>query len=327
MLPNNNIINNIAIPENPEDFTALYNYISLLSQRKEYDKCGNLLYLLVNFIRGMEFNERKKTPQILTGYRLIAENHIKKGEISAAEALCREGLDIFPYSDELKLCYGKCLIQLHQFELSERIFKKLYDYKTPSYDNEICNGLYTYRLKSALGELYQNWGKTEDAQIHFNESIEYNPQWMPAHVGLVEIEIIKRNPHIAEQYLSMIINKFGNDSTLLLLSANVAIILSKFDEAEDIIIRLKGELLGEDRFEYLLFLIDFFKGDYESLSHLPNMITGETVETEAARVWLNKLKGFNYKRDALRIPEEIWKDEYINLDNTWEEINREKTES
>lgn len=317
---NINLLENISITNSPEDFSALYNYFSILSHYKEYDKCAQLLELLIDFIRKLNTEDRNTMPQLSKGYCLIAQNHIKKGEIQAAAGLYLEGLEKFTSSDELHLEYGKCLIKLNQFERSNQILSQIDDKNLLACNKDNDNGLYIYQKYSALGELYQNWGKIEEAQIYFDAAINYNKCCVPAHIGLAEIEIIKGRPNNAKQYLSMVMDKIGEEPALILTMANIEAISSNFIEAYDYIVMLKGELLGEDRFEYILFLIDFLKGDYESLLHLPNFIKGETIETEAARIWINNLKGIKYEEDASRIPEEIWKNEYIALNKAWEEI-------
>ncbi|RPH52384.1 MAG: tetratricopeptide repeat protein [Desulfobacteraceae bacterium] len=307
------------VPE-PETIETFHQLISLLEQQQDHAKCGNVLDLLVGFIRGIDPETLKKSLQLSKAYSLMAENHIREGELRAAADLYQEGLQVFPQSDELRLGYGECLIQLNQFELSDRIFKQLGKNDISFPDKEFCRGLYTYRKNSAMGNLYQSWGKTEEARHFYKEAVGCNAEWIPAHTGLIETEIIAGNLYIAEKYLSEVMNQLGRDPALILISANIAMISSKFAEAEDLLIELKGKLLGTDRFEYLLFQTDYFNGDLESLSRIPNLIKGETVETEAARVWLNNLQGENYQPDPLRIPEEIWRSEYVALDNAWQEM-------
>lgn len=309
----------VQAPE-PSTIETFNQLISLMEQQHDHAKCRNVLDLLVGSIRGIDPETLKKSPQLSKAYSLMAENHIGTGELRAAADLYQKGLQVFPQSDALRLGYGECLIQLNQFELSDRIFKQLGKNDMPSPDQEYCRGLYTYRKHSAMGNLYQSWGKTEAARHFYKEAVGYNAEWIPAHTGLIETEIIAGNIHFAEKYLSEIMNQLGRDPALILISANIALISSKFAEAEDLLIQLKGTLLGTDRFEYLLFQSDYFKGDQESLTQIPNLIRGETIETEAARVWLNNLQGEDYPPDPLRIPEEIWRSEYIALDNTWKEI-------
>ena len=57
---------------------------------------------------------------------------------------------------------------------------------------------------------------------------------------------------------------------------------------------------------------------------MPYGMTGQTVETEAARVWLLNLKKEPFQKDPSRIPEETWREEYLALDIVWEQINPKK---
>ncbi len=310
----------IGTRNNYGDLTALFKYISILESQKEHEKSRDILNDLLHIVRGIESVTPEKSSGLCTTYRLIADNHMEVGEVSEAARLCREGLQFCPGYGELLLSYSNCLTRLHQFEASENILDQIDEKSVTATHKATNSGLCTYRKSTALGQLYQDWGKIELARQHFTKALQSRGDWIPAHVGLIESEIIETNLAKAGQYMAMIMQKHGPDHALKLTAANLALITSNFAEADDLAARLQGNLLGDDRFEYLLFQLDFFKGDHESLSHVPYLMTGESAETEAARVWVMEFKGKSYQEDLSRIPEDVWREEYQALDRAWQDI-------
>ncbi len=310
----------IGTHKNRGDLTALFKYISMLDSQKEHEKSRDMLNDLLHIVSGLESVTPEKNSEFSTIYRLIADNHMAVGEVSEAARSCREGLRIFPGYGELLLSYGNCLTRLHQFEASENILDQIDEKSVTADHNSTNSGLRTYRKNTAIGQLYQDWGKIERARQHFTKALQSRSDWIPAHIGIIESEIIGTNLAKAGQYMDMIMQKHGPDNALTLTAANLALITSNFAEADELATRLQGNMLGNDRFEYLLFQIDFFRGDHESLLEVPYLMTGESAETEAARVWLMKFRGTSYQEDPARIPEDIWLEEYRALDRAWENI-------
>jgi tetratricopeptide (TPR) repeat protein len=250
----------------------------------------------------------------------MAGNCIAVGEVSKAAQVCQEGLQLFQQSDELRLLQGECLTRLCQFEAAEKTLSYPNGQAISFLNDATTSGLYTFRKNSSLGALYQCWDRLDQAQIHFKRALEFREDWVPAHIGLIELEIMEANLPKAEQDLAQAMDRFGLNSALMLMAANLAFISSRFKEADDIIAQLQGRLLGDDRFEYLLFQVDFFKGDCEALKHVPYLMTGETVETEAARIWVQEFKGEPFQENLSRIPQSVWYEEYLALDRTWQDI-------
>ena len=180
--------------------------------------------------------------------------------------------------------------------------------------------MYTFRKHTALGELHQQWDNIREAESQFKCALDSCEDCVPAHRGLIELEIMKTNLSEAYQNLAVAIKICGPSPSLILTTANLALISLKLEEADNTAASLKGSQLDDDRFEYLLFQIDFFKRDRESLISVPYMMTGESAETEAARIWLMKLRGKEYRNDPFRIPEDVWQDEYRTLDQIWKDI-------
>ena len=180
-----------------------------------------------------------------------------------------------------------------------------------------CTGLDTCRIYTALGEIYQRRNHPARALIFYDAALESRPDWVPAHVGLIETEIIRGNAVAAQAYLEEVIAKTGPDPHLLLMLASVALMLSKPEKAHEIACQIEGELLGDDRFEHFLFQLDFFNHDREALTRVPYHIKGATIETEAARVWLLHLNGQTYQSDSARIPADTWREEYLALEEAW----------
>ncbi len=306
-----------VLPVRPEDISVFTAYLSLLAGQGEQEKCRRLLGPLLDVVRALAPGERQAIPFLAAVFRLAAENSIRTGEVSAAADLYREGIELFPRAGELRLGYGECLIRLCRFAAAESVLHELAEGSAdPSAELE-CPGLTTYRKDTALGELRQSQGCQEAAQDFFASALADNPAWIPAHIGMIETEILKGNVGGAEQYLAAVLERLGPDPALLLAAAESALIAADFAKAEDWAVRLQGELLGDDRFEYLLFKIDFFRGDRGALTRAPYLLRGETVETEAARVWLHRLNGGAHAADPRRIPEELWRDEYATLDAAW----------
>jgi len=269
-------------------------------------------------IQAIPTTDSMETPD---AYRLFAERCMVEGKVAEVDRLCEEGLRFFPESDELRLYYGHCLTRLHQFKAAEEVLSQLEDNRASKAGRTTSPGLFTYRKNTAQGELYQRAGQIEKAHRHFSNALEYRDDWMPAHIGLIEVEIINRQSLQAAKHLGMLIDILGSDPALMLMAANLALISFNFEEADNFAAKLQGKLIGDDRFEHLLFQVDFFKGDHDSLYNVPYLLTGETVETEAARVWLIHFKEETYRKDASRIPEDAWREEYQALDLAWEQIH------
>ena len=303
-----------------DDIPDFYKYISMLNSRKEHGKSGRLLQTFLDIIRGLEFGAIQSKPYLADAFRLFAANCMAIGEVSKANQLCKEGLQRFPESVELQLYYGHCLTRLHQFEAAEKNLLQITEIDTSSFSDPASSCFYSFRKSTALGELYQRWDKYEKARKNFEAALGFHSDWFPAHVGLIELEIARNDIVEAGRYLEKVMVKLGSQPILILAAAHLALISLKFNEADDLVAQIQGKLLEDDRFEYLLFLIDFFKGDRESLINVPYLLKGESVETEAARAWLLHLKGEDYKKDHSRIPENTWREEYDELDAAWQQI-------
>lgn len=304
----------ITLPLRSREVSDLYHYIQKFDGHRDNEKCRQVLSLLIDFAERLPCEMLQGKPELATAYHLMADAHIRFGEVSTAADLYQRGLQKFPASGDLLLGYGECLTRLYRFDEAEEVLIRLNgDVVSPE-------GMHTYRKKTALGELYQRREMLEEARVYYDAALNYRSDWIPAHIGLIELEVITCHIGKAEESLGKIIKKLGPDPRLLLLLANIALILSKAEAAQEIASRIGGKLLEDDRFEYFLFQLDFFKGDRDSLVQVPYFISGETVESEAARVWLMSLTGRAYQADPARIPENIWREEYLALDQAWHEI-------
>lgn len=303
-----------------DDFTPLYSYIQSLESQREHEKSRELLSNLMDIIQGSDRENPHKSPGHSTIYRLMAGNYMALGQVAESSRLYRESLELFPDDDELRIDYGGCLACLHQFEASEKVLNLLADPVSHLPHRREETGLYTYRKNAALGEMYLSWNKFERAGVHFRQALEFGGDWIPAHLGLVELDLIHAKTIEAEEYLFKLFDTYGEDPELMLAAANLALITSNFEDADNFIFKSKGALLGDDRFEYLLFKLDFFQGDEESLEVAPYRLTGQTVETEAARAWLMNFKSEPFAKDPSRIPEEIWCEERQALDLAWKQV-------
>ena len=316
--------NPVFMSEQTEGLYDQYTCVSMIDQRKEHAKARKNLKELLDMIHGLNSIMITKRPYLARVYHLFADNCLLGGLVSEAKMVCEEGLHYFPESDELRLFYAHCLTRLHRFDEAEDILHQM-DTRQASYSkHSVQPGLYTFRRAAALGELNQEWGRYEKARQNFNAALKFRDDLLSAHVGLIELKIIQQDIITAGRYLEKVIARLGPRSTLLLTAAHLALISKKFDKADDLAAQIQGNLLSDERFEYLLFLIDFFKGDRESLLHVPCMLQGQSVETEAARVWLLHLRGNEYKKDPSRIPEDVWREEYNELNTAWQEIKTDE---
>ena len=298
---------------------ALYKHISTIETCRENDDVAMKINELLSMVRNLTRTSVRKDPVISDVYLLIARHHMHRGEVIKAAHLCLEGLQNFPGNGELRLYYGHCLTCLHRFEEAHKVLLELKENNSHYPGSSRTPGLYTFRKYTALGELYQRWDNIKEAEKQFKCALDSCEDCIPAHAGLIELEIIKTDLSKAYRNLSVAIKKYGPHPPLILTAANLALISSKLEKADNLAASLKGSQLDNDRFEYLLFQIDFFRGDRESLMNIPYMMTGETVETEAARIWLTNLRGEEYRNDPSRIPEDVWQDEYRTLDHVWRE--------
>ena len=316
--------NPVHMGKQTEDLYARYKYVSMIDPRKEHEKARKSLKELLDIIRGLESTMIAKRPYLAEAYRLFANNCMARGLVGKAGMICEEGLQTFPESDELRLFYAHCLMRLHRFDEAEGALNQMDTTHISHTRQSVQTGLHTFRRDAARGELYQAWGRHERARQNFKAALESRDDWLSAHVGLIELEIIQQDIIKAGLYLENVMAKLGPKPILLLAGAHLALISKKFNEADDLASQIQGNLLGDERFEYLIFLIDFFKGDSESLLHVPYMLQGESMETEAARVWLLHLRGSEYKKDPSRIPEDVWREEYNELTMAWQGIKTDE---
>jgi tetratricopeptide (TPR) repeat protein len=305
------------------DFPRIADYVHLLESRKERDKSREILNLLIEIARTFHRETLRKTSHISDIYRMTVDNCVNLGRIAEATRLCEEGLQIFSQHDELQLSYGDCLARMHQFEAAEKVFQRISDRWTTAPAEEISSGLFSYRVNTAFGEMYQRWGRLDEARQHFRIALSCRKDWVPALVGIIELDILKGNLSEANKTLDGAIECFGFVPVLTLAKANLAMILRRFEEADDVLAGVRGELLGDDRFEYMVFQIDFIQADRESLLTVPYGLIGATAETEAARVWLKHLRQESCQEDSSRIPKRVWYEEFTALDEAWRDIESE----
>jgi tetratricopeptide (TPR) repeat protein len=305
------------------DFPRITDYVHLLESQKERDKSHEILNLLIEIVRTFHRETLQKTAHMADIYRMSVDNCAKLGRIAEATRLCEEGLQIFPQNGELQLSYGDSLVHMHQFEAAEKAYWRIRDEWTTAPAEENSLGLFSYRVNTALGEMYQRWGKLDEARQHFRMALSCRKDWTPALVGIVELDIIEANLSAANKTLDGAIERFGLLPVFTLCKANLAMILGRFEEADDILSGIRGELLGDDRFEYLIFQIDFIQADRESLLTVPYGLIGATAEAEAARIWLKHLRQESFQEDYSRIPKSVWHEEYSALDQAWRDIESE----
>jgi tetratricopeptide (TPR) repeat protein len=298
------------------DLSTIFQYISRLHADRSYDKAAELLKILMDVSGSLSKDRPDADGNLRQIYQLMVQNCIAVGEVFKACLLCKEGLQSLRSSDELKLGLGDCLTRLRRFEEAERVLHQV---------NENGTSLESHVLgkNTSLGELYLRWDELERSRLHFEKALRIQEICIPAHVGLIELDIMETKFTRGRESLECAVETFGPEPELMLTAANMAMIASNFKEADEIAADLKGKLLGDDQFEYFLFQMDFLKGDHESLKVVPYPMTGSTLETEAARIWLKQFREEPYQQDPARIPESVWREELLALDRAWEAINNQ----
>ena len=299
---------------------ALYKHITGIETCRKNDDLTVKINELLSMVRTFSKTPALENSIIPDIYLLVARHHMHRGEVVKSAHLCLEGLQNYPKDAELQLYHGHCLTCLRRFEEAHKILLEIKENNSHPTKPSQVPGLYTFRKHTALGELHQQWDNIREAESQFKCALDSCEDCVPAHRGLIELEIMKTNLSEAYQNLAVAIKICGPSPSLILTTANLALVSLKLEDADNTAASLKGSQLDDDRFEYLLFQIDFFKRDRESLISVPYMMTGESAETEAARIWLMKLRGKEYRNDPFRIPENVWQDEYRTLDQIWKDI-------
>lgn len=302
------------------EFPRISEYVQLLETRKEREKSREILKLLLEIARTFHRETLQQTVNVSDVYCMAVDNCVKLGRIAEAFQLCEEGLHIFNQHDTLQLSYGECLLRLECFEQAEKVLLGLKRHWSEASAGTTPSERLVCRLGAALGELYQNWGKLDISRQHFQTVLRCQQDAIPAYIGMVELSVLEGDLESAHHDIAHLLNRFGPVPQLVLTKANLALISGRSEEADELLAGLSGDLLGEDRFEYMLFQVDFFRGDLTSILCVPYRMTGASAETEAARVWLKHLRQQPWAEDSARIPKNVWQAEYLILEQAWKDI-------
>lgn len=294
---------------------------NLARRGKEKGKAAGLINSLLEIIPLLERGLIERNEEFAAIFRLVGRDLLREGFPVAAAALYREGRRLFPEDEELLLGLGDALTRLHLFPQAEEALQA--DVPKGGTGAASGNNVSSRRRYTALGALYQAWERFAEARACYQLALSEDSCWVPAHMGLFETMICEGKVDQARAYLCRQAESLGPDPLFVMAMSQLALIAGDFSKAQELAIGLGGCLLGDERFEHLLFQLDFFQKDMEALTKVPYPLKGETLETEAVRIWLMDLRGQARTDDPLRIPECLWGGEYDALNRAWNDSGRE----
>jgi glycosyltransferase involved in cell wall biosynthesis/Tfp pilus assembly protein PilF len=170
----------LELAEHPGDVFVLYN---LGTVRLTEGRCAEALEL---------FRRCLDNPQSSNGlarklHALTARAYHQLGQKPEALAACRKGLKAFPEDGELLFWEAMFLRELKDLEGAAKCLERVLKARPAHYFTSVDAGLYGYRTRHYLAEIYRDVGRLEEAEFQWRTAVSENPTFTPAWRQLAEL--------------------------------------------------------------------------------------------------------------------------------------------
>ncbi len=187
--------------EQPNDSFILYNLGAVrLTQSQSAEA--------LDLFRGSLRNAQPNDVLVRKLHSLIARAHYQLGQKAEALEACRTGLAAFPGDGEL--LFWEALLHRDRKELggAAACLERILQGRPPHHFTSVDAGLYGYRTRHFLGEVYRDQGRLDDAEEQWRVAIAEFPSFAPSRFELANLHLQSRRwPELAE-----VLQPLENDS-------------------------------------------------------------------------------------------------------------------
>jgi tetratricopeptide (TPR) repeat protein len=167
----------LALAENPSDAFTLYNLATVVLPEGKLDEA-------MDYLRRSLANSDPHDPLLRKVHVLMTRVHQQRGNRQEALAACRAGRAVFP--DEGELLFHEAVL-LHEQKMlggAEACLLELLRLEPGKHLTSVDAGLYGYRTRNFLGQIYREQGRTEEAEAQWQAAVAECPGLGPAWMSL-----------------------------------------------------------------------------------------------------------------------------------------------
>lgn len=230
---------NKDLEERPNHPFVLFNMGMTLA---DGDDCINAIDFLLRSIQ-------KAAPQethLRKAYALLVSCQSKCGRASEALVTCHEGLSRFPEDHELHFRWAMLLHDSGRLEEAVVAYQRLLVLPGHDYFASMVNGLNGYKARHNLACLFEEMGRSEDAENLWQEVLQEQPQFRPAWHGRMRVLLVRRDYGGARGIIEDMRRVSGTDcdrvfQDSMILEAELAMNLNQPNESVSVLERLVAQ--------------------------------------------------------------------------------------
>jgi len=173
----------LDLAENPEHPFVHFNVGMTALHEKDY------LRAITHLRKSIDLSAPQDS-QVRKAYALLASAYRATGQAQEALRVCQEGRNIYP--DDAELLFNEALAWQQAGDLgeAERSFLRLLSLKPQGdYLASVDVGIFSYKARHNLGAVYEQRGKTEEAEACWRQVLAEEPGFRPGWLALGELLI------------------------------------------------------------------------------------------------------------------------------------------
>jgi glycosyltransferase involved in cell wall biosynthesis/Tfp pilus assembly protein PilF len=198
----------IELAERPGDAFVLFNIGSIRMTQGRGEEA-------LNYFRRSLAHSQPSDNLVRKLYALIARTHHQLRQWDEALAACRQGQTVFPQDGELLFWEALVLRERQDFDGAAACLQRILTVRAPAHFTSVDAGLYSYRARNFLAEVYRDQGKIAEAQREWKAVVAECPGYPTAWMELVKIYVeqgrwqhvldalghVEKEPHLAVEAL------------------------------------------------------------------------------------------------------------------------------
>jgi glycosyltransferase involved in cell wall biosynthesis/predicted Zn-dependent protease len=165
----------MELAEHPDDHFVAYNLGAVLLTQGKNTEALDLFQRSLRYIQPGDLLLRKL-------HALIARTHQQLSQPAEALAACHAGLAAFPEDGELLFWQAIVLRDQKDLDGAAAALQRVLQAHPPQHFTSIDAGLYTYRARHFLGEIFRDQHRLEEAETQWRAAVaefpDFSPSWL-----------------------------------------------------------------------------------------------------------------------------------------------------
>ncbi len=122
-------------------------------------------------------------------YAMLAGCHLEQGRLERAREVIEQGLELFPQDPELLFRAGIIYREAGDLGQAEQSYVKLLTRREVGHIDSLDVTMTGFKAHHNLALIYQDKGQLEEAERHFRQAVELQPDFVPSWLGLAEVQL------------------------------------------------------------------------------------------------------------------------------------------